>query len=185
MEKIDPALLRAIYQMISTVQNIAIKNRVAIVRAIDILSEQDPSILYEMSFLEEKIDMVEMLHPYVDKYKIEELVPPINCREYLHICRAICCTFDFRLSEQDLDEGFVKWDFKKPYIIRSGPWSIGVHKYCYHNGARSHECHCNVYDHRPASCRWFDCRNDKRIWKDFEKKIPGYLLKAATDEQEG
>jgi Fe-S-cluster containining protein len=31
---------------------------------------------------------------------------------------------------------------------------------------------CLVYENRPATCRVFDCRDDKRIWTDFEKRIP-------------
>jgi hypothetical protein len=28
-----------------------------------------------------------------------------------------------------------------------------------------------VHGQRPEACRVYDCRNDKRIWKDFEKRI--------------
>ncbi len=31
---------------------------------------------------------------------------------------------------------------------------------------------CRIYAHRPVPCRGFDCRGDKRIWLDFENKIP-------------
>lgn len=27
---------------------------------------------------------------------------------------------------------------------------------------------CQIYDHRPAPCRVFDCRGDPRIWTDFD-----------------
>lgn len=30
---------------------------------------------------------------------------------------------------------------------------------------------CTVYENRPVPCRAFDCRNDKRIWLDFENMI--------------
>ena len=29
---------------------------------------------------------------------------------------------------------------------------------------------CGVYEDRPFVCRAYDCRKDKRIWEDFEKR---------------
>jgi hypothetical protein len=28
-----------------------------------------------------------------------------------------------------------------------------------------------IYLQRPVPCRAYDCRDDKRIWTDFEKKV--------------
>jgi Fe-S-cluster containining protein len=41
------------------------------------------------------------------------------------------------------------------------------------DGACTHrEGHfCSVYDNRPAVCRTYDCRRDKRIWSDYERRI--------------
>jgi Fe-S-cluster containining protein len=33
-------------------------------------------------------------------------------------------------------------------------------------------CRCSIYAQRPVPCRAYDCRNDKRIWADFERRIP-------------
>jgi hypothetical protein len=33
-------------------------------------------------------------------------------------------------------------------------------------------CRCTVYDARPIPCRGFDCREDRRIWLDFEGRVP-------------
>ena len=100
----------------------------------------------------------------VDKYKLDNL-PQIDCESRLHLCKARCCKLAFPLSFQDLDERVVQWDYSKPYMIRQKPDG-----YCVHNDSTSK--HCCVYEHRPATCRAYDCRNDKRIWLDFEGRIP-------------
>ena len=100
----------------------------------------------------------------VDKYALDNL-PPIDCESLIPLCKARCCKLSFPLSFQDLDERIVQWDYAKPYMIRQKSDS-----YCVHNDCTSK--HCTVYDHRPATCRAYDCRNDKRIWLDFEQRIP-------------
>ncbi len=100
----------------------------------------------------------------VDKYALTDL-PPIDCEALIPICKARCCRLTFPLSFQDLDERVVQWDYGKPYMIRQK-----ADGYCVHNDCGSN--HCTVYNHRPATCRAYDCRNDKRIWLDFESRIP-------------
>ncbi len=34
---------------------------------------------------------------------------------------------------------------------------------------------CGVYEIRPGTCRRYDCRQDKRVWLDWEKKLPAPL----------
>jgi Fe-S-cluster containining protein len=101
--------------------------------------------------------------PAIDKYKMTDL-PDIDCAARLHLCRGRCCMLTFPLSFQDLDEGVVKWEYQRPYLIK--------HRhddgYCVHNVEGS----CGVYEHRPAICRSYTCKNDKRIWTDFERRIP-------------
>ena len=99
-----------------------------------------------------------------DKYVLMDL-PQIDCGSRIHLCKAKCCSLNFPLSFQDLDEGTVKWDYARPYMI--GKKSDG---YCIHHDASTGRC--GVYDKRPGICRTYDCRNDKRIWKDFEFRIP-------------
>ena len=33
-------------------------------------------------------------------------------------------------------------------------------------------CGCTIYEHRPVPCSASDCRNDERIWPDFENMVP-------------
>ncbi|HEY1553749.1 MAG TPA: YkgJ family cysteine cluster protein [Kofleriaceae bacterium] len=97
-----------------------------------------------------------------DKYTAPVAGP--NCAELLHLCQARCCTLGFSLSTADLDEGVIRWDYGKPYMIRQRA-SDG---YCVHND----EHHgCTVHAQRPRVCRVYDCRDDKRIWTDFANRL--------------
>jgi Fe-S-cluster containining protein len=31
---------------------------------------------------------------------------------------------------------------------------------------------CTIYERRPGACRAYDCRNDRRVWLDFEARVP-------------
>jgi Fe-S-cluster containining protein len=99
-----------------------------------------------------------------DKYTVEPSTPP--CDELLHLCKARCCTMTFSLSTADLDEGVIRWDYGQPYLIRQRK-SDG---YCVHCSPK--DLHCTVHATRPRVCRQYDCRNDKRIWIDYEQRIP-------------
>ena len=96
-----------------------------------------------------------------EKYKVEPLNIP--CDELYPICKAKCCSFTFYLSHEDMEEGIVSWDYGTPYLIRQKPDGSCIH---FNNGK------CSIYENRPAVCRLFDCRQDKRIWSDFEKRVP-------------
>ena len=98
-----------------------------------------------------------------DKYTTEPVM--IDCDTRVHLCKAACCTFRFFLTTQDLDERIVKWDYGNPYWIRQSPDG-----YCVHNDAET--LACKIHTNRPYTCRFYDCRNDKRVWEDFEKRIP-------------
>lgn len=101
--------------------------------------------------------------PPRDKYAVTEL-PQIDCAARLHLCKARCCSFTFSLSFQDLDEGVVRWEYGRPYRIRKRPDGM-----CVHNDGG---CACSVYAQRPYVCRTYDCRQDPRVWVDFEARIP-------------
>jgi len=104
------------------------------------------------------------LNQDVDKYQL--VGPDIPCDELIPLCRGRCCTLHFPLTSQDLDERVVKWNYLQPYVIRQR----ADDRYCVHNDPTTRGC--TVYHHRPAVCRTYDCRKDKRIWVDYEKRIP-------------
>jgi Fe-S-cluster containining protein len=98
-----------------------------------------------------------------DKYEVEEQVV-IDCENRYPLCKAACCKLWFALSVQDLNEGIVKWNYSRPYGIAQGPDGRCVHQ-------NRSTCKCSVYENRPHVCRTYDCRQDKRIWTDFENRI--------------
>ncbi len=114
-----------------------------------------------------------------DKYEVPG--SGIDCSARTQLCRSACCTFRFPLSVQDLDEGVVKWDYLRPYAIACGPDG-----YCIHLDRRTLEC--TIYDQRPAVCRGYSCRDDRRVWENFETRTPNRELaapKPATDGEGG
>jgi len=103
-----------------------------------------------------------------DKYEFEG--PDINCSERIHLCKAACCRLSFHLSKQDLEENVVRWDVARPYHIRQRA-DDGYCTHCHPTTKR-----CDVHAQRPLVCRGYDCREDGRIWEDFEKAIPNPKL---------
>lgn len=99
----------------------------------------------------------------VDKYALGDL-PQIDCASIIPICKARCCTLSVYCSAQDLDERVVRWDYARPYRIRKREDG-----YCAHSEPDSRRC--GIYEQRPAICRTYDCRQDRRIWADFDKRI--------------
>lgn len=97
-----------------------------------------------------------------DKYAAPRNGP--DCPSILPICKGRCCKLHFALSTQDLDEGVIRWDYGKPYVIKQR-LDDGL---CVHSHPDTGSC--TVYQHRPRPCRIYDCRNDQRIWKDFDKR---------------
>jgi Putative zinc- or iron-chelating domain len=100
----------------------------------------------------------------VDKYGLTDL-PEIDCASLIPLCKARCCTLTVYCSAQDLDERVVHWDYGRPYQIRKRE-----DNYCVHSEPVTHRC--GIYGQRPAICRTYDCRRDRRIWRDFERRIP-------------
>jgi Fe-S-cluster containining protein len=102
--------------------------------------------------------------PEYDKYGFGEKEVKIDCENRIPLCKAACCRLNFALSRQDIEEGIVRWDLGRPYMIAQD-----ADGYCRHLDRGAH-C-CTVYANRPVPCRAYDCRKDKRIWLDFENKI--------------
>lgn len=99
-----------------------------------------------------------------DKYQVTG--PDIDCPSLLHLCKARCCSFRVALSEQDLEEGGLKWEIQRPYLLLRD----GSDGYCTYFDRD--QGGCRVYERRPVKCREYDCRQDHRVWLDFERKIP-------------
>jgi Fe-S-cluster containining protein len=102
--------------------------------------------------------------PEYDKYAFDQEAE-VDCGTCLDTCRAICCKFPFALSRQDVEEGIVRWEFRRPYLI-----AHDADGYCVHLDRTTYQC--SVHSHRPVPCRGFDCRNSDRwkVWNDGDQR---------------
>jgi len=103
---------------------------------------------------------------YVDKYQVKNA--DVDCPSLIHLCHARCCTLSVELTAQDVDEGTVRFELDEPYLLRHERDG-----YCTHFDRTT--LGCGVYFQRPAACREYDCRQDRRVWIDFERRIPAPL----------
>lgn len=99
---------------------------------------------------------------WADKYELTSEVE-IDCASRIHICKGACCRFIYCLSLQDIHEG-IRWNLGEPFKSLRG--DNGYCMYIKENNLR-----CSIYEKRPLGCRLYDCRNDRRVWLDFDKKI--------------
>ena len=97
-----------------------------------------------------------------EKYAITG--PDIDCASRMHLCHGRCCAYTISLSEQDLREGKLAWRIEQPYLLPHGDHGSCAYQDRSDGG-------CQVYDHRPAQCRQYDCREDANIWIDFERGL--------------
>lgn len=109
--------------------------------------------------------------PQQDKYTFERVVE-IDCNNRVNLCKAACCRLPFALSKQDIREGVLRWNLGEPYMIEHSEDG-----YCSHLDHNS--CACTAHQYRPVPCRAFDCSNDKRIWLNFEERLPNPLVNRA------
>ena len=114
-------------------------------------------------FADQGVGVVALQDFKEDKYTFEKEVT-IDCESRVHLCGAACCRLDLALSRQDIEEGIVKWDLGRPYLIAKE-----ADGHCRHLDRATRQC--TVWRHRPIPCRGYDCRTDERIWLDFEKRI--------------
>jgi Fe-S-cluster containining protein len=110
---------------------------------------------------------------FPDKRKMEGT--DIDCPSLIHLCKARCCSYSVTLSPQDVAEGKLKWDLYEPYRMQKDKTT----GYCRYLRA---DAGCKVYEDRPATCRLYDCREDRRVWLDWENKIPAPMAGGAAPD---
>jgi Fe-S-cluster containining protein len=117
--------------------------------------------------------------PEYDKYTFENEAD-VDCQSRLDTCRAICCKLPFALSKQDVEEGIIRWDFTRPYLIAHGDDG-----YCVHLDRETYMC--AQREHRTVPCRGFDCKDNERwqVWLDYDKKIINPELAEKIDRENG
>jgi Fe-S-cluster containining protein len=98
---------------------------------------------------------------YGDKYALDP--SDVDCAARWELCHGVCCNLEFPISEQDFEEGIVAWDPKRPYMCAKDDDGRCIHQDSDTGG-------CGVYEHRPGPCRTYTCKDDKRVWIDFEAR---------------
>ena len=103
--------------------------------------------------------------PEYDKYTFKD-ESRVDCLSRLDICKGVCCKLPFALSKQDVEEGIIRWEFGRPYLIAHSPDG-----YCVHLDRERFTC--TVREHRTVPCRGFDCQDNEKwkVWLDYEKKV--------------
>ncbi len=117
------------------------------------------------------VDPAIALDNTADKYAV--VGADIDCSSRMPLCHGRCCAADIALSEQDLREGKLEWRIRQPYYL---PRSEDG--YCANQDRTTGGC--GAYHHRPGPCRNYDCREDARVWIDFEARIPAPLAPGLT-----
>lgn len=100
--------------------------------------------------------------PEYDKYNFDHEAQ-VDCESRLDVCKAVCCKLPFALSRQDVEEGIIRWEFGRPYLI-----AHGEDGYCVHMDRNTYKC--TVREHRTVPCRGFNCLDNEKwnIWIDYD-----------------
>jgi hypothetical protein len=105
--------------------------------------------------------------------------PDIDCAALLHLCKARCCSLKVDLTADDVAAHEVEWELHEPYLLKRNRFTGYCH-YLKPDGG------CEAYHHRPTQCRQYDCRQDSRVWLDWENKVPrsleGFAINIPLDE---
>lgn len=74
----------------------------------------------------------------------------VDCDTHLDKCKAICCSFQFALTKEEVQSGHIKHDVKRPFFI-----ARDIDKYCHH--LNRHTLRCDIWNDRPLRYRRYDC----------------------------
>jgi hypothetical protein len=87
-----------------------------------------------------------------------------DCKERLPICKAICCSFTFAITKEEVQQGVIQWNSKLPYFIKRDEDG-----YCPHMNRETFSC--DIWDDRGQRARKYDCRKDSNVWLDWDNSI--------------
>lgn len=88
-------------------------------------------------------------------YGLEDDAEPdsfCDCLTKLDLCRAICCTYVFALTQEEVCKGIVAHNPERPYYIARDPDG-----YCPHLDRDRLTHTCLIHDYRPMRCRRYKC----------------------------
>lgn len=90
----------------------------------------------------------------------------VDCSSKIEYCQAICCYFSTMLEENDYDPNTICTEKTVGGLIKIAKKERTCE--CIH---LSKNRKCEVYHSRPLQCLNYDCRDDSRIWVDFNRNI--------------
>lgn len=82
----------------------------------------------------------------------------MDCGHYLSTCQARCCTLIFALTREEVNQGKVQYNKKRPFFIARDEED----GFCPHLDRKTRQC--EVWEDRPLRCRRYQCRDDSTIW---------------------
>lgn len=89
----------------------------------------------------------------------------VDCDARIPLCRTVCCSMEVPLTVGEVEAAAVRWDLARPYFLRRDD-----DRRCVHLDRPTGRC--GVYAGRPQTCRNYSCAGDRRVWLDFERRVP-------------
>jgi len=80
----------------------------------------------------------------------------VDCAANLKACGAICCTFQFALTKEEVRKGHIKHNPFRPFFI-----ARDTDGYCPH--LERGTLRCSVWSERPLRCRRYACKEDPHV----------------------
>jgi Fe-S-cluster containining protein len=92
----------------------------------------------------------------------------LDCEKRIPVCQQACCRiFNIHLNSEEAESGRFDWNPRMPYTM------LKNHLGCTYLSQGK----CLIYHHRPKTCFTYSCKNDRRIWEDYEKMVLNSSLK--------
>ena len=75
----------------------------------------------------------------------------VDCLSRLNSCRALCCTYVFALTQDEVKRGDIKYNPERPYYMARDDDG-----YCPYIDRATFKC--SIHEQRPLRCRKYACR---------------------------
>lgn len=111
------------------------------------LSEAEKARLFEIA-LERMVLIDGNVYGLEDETEQEAYV---DCLSKLEWCRALCCTYVFALTQEEVRRGHVRHNPLRPYYI-----ARDEDGYCPHLDRTTYMC--SIHQQRPLRCRKYACK---------------------------
>jgi Fe-S-cluster containining protein len=86
-------------------------------------------------------------------YGLEDKSEPdaeVDCGARTKFCKAICCTYAFAITQEEVGKGLIRYNPERPFYI-----ARDADGYCPHLDRVTFKC--DIHDKRPLRCRKYAC----------------------------